>query len=73
MSTLKIARARAEARRVLAYRAWYVDATSAAIPPVSILTDPRLHEREHRRQLRRAQVGAFDTVAPARGWAAAAA
>lgn len=49
---------------MLAYRAWYVDAASADIPPLSILTDRRLQDRERLRQLRRAQVGLFDTPAP---------
>jgi len=64
MNTITAARARAQARRVLAYRAWYVDAEHGEVPPVAILTDPRLHAREHSRQLRRAQVGLFDTPAP---------
>jgi hypothetical protein len=53
------------ARRALAYRAWYVAPGDAAVPPVAVITDPRLQAREHRRQLRRAQRGLFDSVAPA--------
>jgi len=67
MDTIKAARARSQARRVLAYRAWYLDAAAAEVPPLAILTDPRLHERERARQLRRAQSGYFDTVAPVGG------
>jgi len=55
--------ARRVARRALAYRAWYVDPRTGRIPSLEILTDRRLQWREQRRQLRRAQVGCFDTVA----------
>lgn len=55
--------ARRVARRALAYRAWYVDPLTARIPILEILTDPRLQRREQLRQLRRAQLGFFDTVA----------
>lgn len=59
---------------MLAYRAWYIDATHGEVPPIAILTDPRLHAREQSRQLRRAQVGLFDTPAPVvRGVSASAA
>jgi hypothetical protein len=49
------------AYRVLAYRAWYVAPGEAEVPEAAILTDARLQRREHRRQLRRAQVGLFDS------------
>jgi len=47
--------------RLLAYRAWSVDPANGVIPPVGILSDPRLHALEHERVLRRAQNGAFDS------------
>jgi hypothetical protein len=47
----------------MAYRAWYVDPRTGRIPTLEILTDPRLQRREQQRQLRRAQLGCFDTVA----------
>ncbi len=65
MSTLRASRARRRARQALAYRAWFLAPLTAEIPPVDVLTDPRLQQREQIRQLRRAQVGAFDTAAPA--------
>jgi hypothetical protein len=55
--------ARRAARRAQAYRAWYVDPLTGRIPTLEILTDPRLQRREQLRQLRRAQLGFFDTVA----------
>jgi hypothetical protein len=65
MSRSKAARARVRARQALVYRAWYIAPAVAAVPPVDVLTDPTLQRREQRRQLRRAQVGQFDTAAAA--------
>lgn len=48
--------------RQLAYRAWSLDPAAGAIPPIEILSDPRLHAREYDRVLRRAQNGVFDTA-----------
>lgn len=62
MSRSKAARARVRARRALVYREWYVAPSTAAIPPMAILTDRRLQLREELRQLRRAQAGQFDTA-----------
>lgn len=64
MSRSKAARARVRALQALAYRAWYVAPAAAAVPPIAVLTDPALQRREKRRQLRRAQLGLFDTLAP---------
>lgn len=55
--------ARRVALRARAYRAWYIDPAQGRIPSLEILTDPRLQRREQARQLRRAQLGCFDTVA----------
>jgi hypothetical protein len=64
MSRNKAARARARAIQALAYRAWYLAPATAALPSLDVLTDPALQRREKTRQLRRAQVGLFDTLAP---------
>jgi hypothetical protein len=64
MRRARAARARRIALKAMAYRAWYLSPATAEIPPISVLTDGRLQAREQRRQLRRAQVGQFDTVAP---------
>jgi hypothetical protein len=50
------------ARRALAYRAWYVAPGEASVPPVIVITDARLQQREQLRQLRRAQFGLFDSI-----------
>jgi hypothetical protein len=63
MSRSKAARARMRALQALAYRAWFVAPATAALPSLDVLTDPALQRREKLRQLRRAQVGLFDTVA----------
>jgi hypothetical protein len=65
MSRSKAARARIRAIQALAYRAWYVAPATADVPSLDVLTDPRLQRREKLRQLRRAQVGLFDTPAMA--------
>ena len=65
MSRTKAARARIRAVQALSYRAWYLAPGTAELPSLDVLTDPRLQHREKLRQLRRAQVGLFDTVAPA--------
>jgi len=65
MSRTKAARARVRALQALAYRAWYIAPATAELPSLDVLTDPRLQRREKVRQLRRAQVGLFDSVAPA--------
>ena len=62
MNRSKASRAREIARRALTYRAWYVAPGEAAVPPVIVITDARLQQREQRRQLRRAQFGLFDSV-----------
>jgi hypothetical protein len=54
-------RARAFAHQTLAYRAWSTDPGLAPIPPIDVISDPRLHDREAARRLRRAQNGVFDT------------
>lgn len=64
MSRSKAARARAMAYRALAYRAWFVAPAEAEVPDIAIITDARLQEREHCRQLRRAQFGLFDSPTP---------
>jgi hypothetical protein len=64
MKPAKAARAREMAGRALAYRAWYVAPGEAPVPPIAVVTDARLQRREQLRQLRRAQVGLFDTPAP---------
>lgn len=63
MNRIKASRGRVAAARVLAYRAWYVSPSDAAVPPIDIITDARLQHREQERQLRRAQFGLFDTPA----------
>jgi hypothetical protein len=63
MSRSKAARARVRALQALAYRAWYIAPAVAAVPSLDVLTDPRLQRREKLRQLRRAQLGLFDTPA----------
>jgi len=63
MNRIQASRARDISTRVLAYRAWYVDPEHGTLPSVDILTDRRLWVREQNRQLRRAQVGLFDTAA----------
>lgn len=63
MSRTKASRARVRARQALAYRAWYIAPGLAPVPPVAILTDAVLQRREQLRQLRRAQLGYFDTPA----------
>ena len=55
-------RARALAIRQLAYRAWASSPADAVIPPVDVLSDRRLHDREEERALRRAQNGVFDVA-----------
>lgn len=55
-------RARAIAVRQLAYRDWANDPSGAVIPALPVLSDPRLHERESERRLRRAQNGVFDSA-----------
>jgi hypothetical protein len=65
MSRSKASRARVRAQQALAYRAWYVAPSVADVPPVDVLTDPMLQRREQRRQLRRAQLGLFDSAAVA--------
>jgi hypothetical protein len=73
MSRSKASRARVRALQALAYRAWYIAPATADVPPLDVLTDPRLQRREKTRQLRRAQVGLFDTVAPTAAWPVATA
>lgn len=67
MNRTKAFRARAQARRALAYRAWFTAPSTGDIPPVRIMSDPRLQARERERQLRRAQFGFFDSPATV-GW-----
>ncbi len=63
MNRTQAAQGRVIAARALAYRAWYVSPSDAAIPPIDVITDLRLQRREHDRQFRRAQFGLFDTPA----------
>ncbi|PZQ87794.1 MAG: hypothetical protein DI534_13530 [Leifsonia xyli] len=62
MNRFAARRARVIAARLLEYRAWSVDPSNAEIPPISVLSDPRLHSLEHERVLRRAQNGVFDSA-----------
>lgn len=63
MQARQARRARRIAIDALAYRAWAIAPGTAPIPPVRVLTDPRLWDRHEQRQLRRAQLGCFDTPA----------
>jgi hypothetical protein len=64
MNRRRASRARAAALRALAYRIWFVDPENGAIPPIDVIADYLLQQREQDRQLRRAQLGFFDTSAP---------
>ena len=55
-------RARAIAVRQLAYRAWASSPADAVIPSIDVLSDPKVHAREHERALRRAQNGVYDVT-----------
>ena len=65
MGTSTARRARRRAYDVLAYRAWAADPSQAAIPAMSVLTDPSIHRFERERELRLAQNGRFESPARA--------
>lgn len=71
MTTWTTRRLRRRAHAILAYRAWAADPTYAAIPGISVLSDPAIHRFERERELRLAQNGRFHTL-PAAGIATAA-
>lgn len=48
--------------RQLAYRAWASSPADAVIPPIELLSDPKVHACEHERALRRAQNGVYDVA-----------
>ncbi|MBI5160762.1 MAG: hypothetical protein HY996_05025 [Micrococcales bacterium] len=61
MTTWTTRRLRRRAHAILAYRAWAADPSNAAIPCITVLSDPVIHRFERARELRLAQNGRFET------------
>jgi hypothetical protein len=75
MHTTRARRARRAAIDVLAYRRWAEAPGTAPIPEMRVVTDPRIHRREHRRAalLAGGAVAAAPAIAPIRALAPATA
>lgn len=64
MTARQAARARRIALDTMAYRRWATEPALAVIPSIDVLSNPAIHRRERDRELRRAALGVFSTVAP---------
>ena len=69
MTARQAARARRIALDTLIYRRWSAQPAIAAIPPITVLSNSRIHRHEHDRDLRRAQNNVFSS--PAAGFSLA--